>query len=170
MHARRSGGYWFVHFEPGVQLHEAYRGFARRQGITAGVVVSGIGMVKDPELGFYDGEKYHVKRFRGAYELVSTQGNIALLEEEPFTHLHVSIAGKDYAVKAGHLFSAEVHVSHEGAVRAFDGLELHRSRDPVSQLARLRWEESVQRPGPRLAKGGVAKHIGREIASRRRRR
>jgi hypothetical protein len=28
MHARRSGQDWFVHFEEGEQLHEAYRAFA----------------------------------------------------------------------------------------------------------------------------------------------
>lgn len=139
MHARRSGGDWFVQFEPGVQLHEAYRAFAREQGIRAAVVVAGIGMVRDPELGFYDGQQYHKKRLQGAFELVSTQGNLALLDGQPFTHLHVSVAGRDHLSHAGHLFEGAVHIAHEGCVRVLEGVELRRERDPATQLAGLRW-------------------------------
>lgn len=139
MPARRSGSDWFVHFEDGVQLHDAYRGFAREQGIGSAVVVAGIGMVKDPELGFFDGARYHTKRFAGAYELVSTQGNVALLEGEPFTHLHVSIAGQDHAAHAGHLLEGAVHVAHEGCVRVLEGVSLRREKPPGSVLASLRW-------------------------------
>lgn len=139
MHARRSGDAWFLHFDQGVQLHEAYRAFAREQGIGAAVVTAGIGMVKDPELGFYDGERYRTTRLRGAFELVSTQGNIALLEGQPFTHLHVSVAGPDHVARAGHLFEGEVHVSHEGALRVLQGVGLRRERDAATQLAGLRW-------------------------------
>jgi uncharacterized protein len=139
MPARRSGDTWFVAFEPGQQLHEAYRAFCREQGITAGVVVSGIGMVKDPVLGFYDGQAYQKQRFAGAHELVSTQGNVALLEGQPFMHLHVTIAGADHLARAGHLFEGAVHVAHEGALRVLDGMTLERAKDPATQLAGLRW-------------------------------
>lgn len=140
MPAKRSaGGDWFVHVEEGVQLHEAYRAFAREHRIEAAAIVSGIGMLKDPELGFFDGARYHKTQLRGAFELVSTQGNIALLEGQPFTHLHVSVAGPDLVARAGHLFAGEVHISHEGAVRPLDGVPLRRARDPATQLANLRW-------------------------------
>lgn len=139
MPARRSGADWFVQFEAGVQLHEAYRAFAREHGIRAGVITAGIGMVKDPELGFYDGQRYHKKRFPGAYELVSTQGNVAMLDGQPFTHLHVTIAGGDHVARAGHLFEGAVHVAHEGCLRVLEGVELRRERDAATQLAPLRW-------------------------------
>ncbi|HEV8359937.1 MAG TPA: PPC domain-containing DNA-binding protein, partial [Candidatus Thermoplasmatota archaeon] len=79
MPARRSGDDWFVHFEPGQELHDAYRGFAREQGVRSAAIVAGIGMIKDPELGFFDGARYQTAALRGAFELVSTQGNLALL-------------------------------------------------------------------------------------------
>jgi hypothetical protein len=128
-----------VQFEAGLQLHDAYRGFAREHGVRSAVVVAGIGMVKDPELGFFDGERYHKAQLRGAFELVSTQGNLATLEGEPFTHLHVSVAGPDHVARAGHLFAGEVHIAHEGALRALPHLELVRERPAGSQLASLRW-------------------------------
>lgn len=139
MPARSSGSDWFVQFEAGQQLHDAYRAFARERGIRAGVVVAGIGMVEDPELGFFDGQRYHKRRFPGAHELVSTQGNVAMLEGEPFTHLHVSIAGRDHVALAGHLFEGAVHISHEGCLRVLEGVALTRERDPATQLASLRW-------------------------------
>ncbi|MCA1813332.1 MAG: DUF296 domain-containing protein [Halobacteriales archaeon] len=139
MPARRSGDTWFLAFEPGRQLHDAYRAFCKEQGITAGVVTAGIGMVKDPVLGFYHGKGYDQQRFPGAYELVSTQGNVALLDGQPFTHLHVSIGGPDHVARAGHLFEGEVHVAHEGALRVLQGVDLVRRKDEATQLAGLRW-------------------------------
>ena len=141
MPARRSddGATWFVAFEPGVQLHEAYRAFAREQRIGAAIIEAGIGMLRDPELGFFDGQQYQRTRLRGAFELVSTQGNVSLLDGAPFTHLHVTVAGADHVARAGHLFEGEVHVAHEGALRALEGVDLRRARDPGSPLATLRW-------------------------------
>lgn len=139
MNARRDGDTWFLQFGPGVPLHEAYRGFAREHGIRAAVVTAGIGMLKDPELGFFDGTQYHKTRLQGAFELISTQGNIALLDGQPFTHLHVSVAGADHVARAGHLFDGAVHVAHEGAVRVLPSVELRRERDPATQLASLRF-------------------------------
>jgi predicted DNA-binding protein with PD1-like motif len=139
MPARRSGSDWFVAFEPGQQLHEAYRAFAREHRVQAAVIVAGIGMVKDPELGFFDGQQYHKERLRGEFELVSTQGNLALMDGQPFTHLHVSVAGRDHVARAGHLFEGAVHVAHEGCLRVLEGVELRREKPPGSPLASLRW-------------------------------
>ena len=139
MHARRSGDTWFLNFEAGVQLHEAYRAFCREQRLGAAVVTAGIGMLKDPELGFYDCQAYQKTKLRGAFELVSTQGNVALLDGQPFTHLHVSVAGPDHVARAGHLFEGEVHVAHEGALRVLEGVSLRRERDAATQLAGLTW-------------------------------
>jgi hypothetical protein len=137
MHARRSGDTWFLHFQEG-QLHEAYREFARKEGVKAGVITAGIGMLKDPQLGFFDGKEYHKKRFAGEFELVSTQGNLGVLDGEPFTHLHVSIAGRDHLAHAGHLFEGAVHVAHEASLRVLD-VPLRRERETGSPLASLRW-------------------------------
>jgi hypothetical protein len=140
MHARRSGADWFLAFDPGAQLHEAYRAFAREQSIGAAVIVAGIGMMKDPELGYFDGQGYRKQRFPGAFELVSTQGNLALLDGAPFTHLHVTLGGPDHGARSGHLFEGEVHVAHEGCLRVLEGVELRRSRPPSSPLASLQWD------------------------------
>jgi predicted DNA-binding protein with PD1-like motif len=139
MHARRSGSDWFLHVEPGVQLHDAYRAFAREHGVRGAVIAAGIGMLRDPELGYWDGQQYQKRLLRGAFELVSTQGNLGVLDGEPFAHVHVSVAGPDHAAHGGHLFRGEVHVSHEGSVRVLEGVELRRAREPGSPLATLRW-------------------------------
>jgi len=139
MPARRSpdGDVWFVQFPEGEDLHQAYRGFAREQGLASGVVLAGIGMLRDPVLGFYDGQRYHQRALDGMFELVSTQGNIALLDGAPFTHLHVTVAGADHVARGGHLFGGKVCISHEGAVRALPDVPLRRARLPGTELAAL---------------------------------
>lgn len=139
MRASRSGDAWFLALQPGHDLVEAYRGFAREHRVEAAVVLAGIGMLKDPELGFFDGHRYLRTQLRGEHELVALQGNLALLDGEPFAHLHASVAGRDHVARGGHLFSGLVHVTHEGAVRVLEGVRLERARDAATGLALLPW-------------------------------
>ena len=47
---------------------------AQEENIKAGMIVSGIGMLKDPEIGYYTGTGYEQRKLEGVYELVSITG------------------------------------------------------------------------------------------------
>ncbi len=89
--------------------------FAKELNLKGGMI-SGIGAVKDVELGYYELEKkeYIRKTFSGEdYELISLSGNISLRDGETYVHVHTTIGDSHFQVFGGHLFEAVVAVTAE---------------------------------------------------------
>jgi len=80
-----------------------------------------IGAVTDVEMGTYDLKlkDYHKKAFNDNYELLSALGNIALVDGDPFVHLHVTLGDHAFNATGGHLFSATVTATTEGFLDVF---------------------------------------------------
>ena len=57
--------------------------------IDSAVVVCGIGMLRELELGYWNGAEYEKHRIEQPVELVSLQGTIAQMDGERVVHLHV---------------------------------------------------------------------------------
>ncbi len=85
--------------------------------------VSGIGALKDIELGFYDLSKqtYQREQFNQEVELLSLEGNLTFKANKPFFHLHAVLGNADYQCFGGHLFRAKVAVVCEINIRIFNG-------------------------------------------------
>jgi len=111
---------------------------AAERGIEAARVTA-IGAIEDPEIGVYnlDTKSYDRKVFPGIWELLSLNGNLALLDGKPFLHAHVAIAGDDYSVKGGHLFDALVGVIVEMFV---DPYPTPLPRLACEEIGMPRWE------------------------------
>lgn len=78
--------------------------------------ITGIGAVKDVELGFYDlaSQTYRRKMFdTDDYELTSFTGNISLKDGKPYVHAHITMGDRVFDIKGGHLFEAKVAVTSE---------------------------------------------------------
>jgi predicted DNA-binding protein with PD1-like motif len=129
---------YVVRLDKGEELVDSLLKFARQEKITAGTI-SGIGAVTNVTLGYFDREKreYLQKRFEEVYELVSLQGSVATIDDEPALHLHLIISDRDYSPRAGHLLSAEVAVTGEIFVRSY-GEPLWRKKDPEFGLNLLK--------------------------------
>lgn len=74
--------------------------------------VSGIGSIKNIELGFYDHDKLLMdkKSCADIYEIASLSGSISYCENHPFIHLHGSFCDATYQAFGGHIIDA-----HAGA-------------------------------------------------------
>ena len=77
-------------------------------------------MLRDIEIGLYDGREYTKQVIEEPSEVLSLQGSVSLKEGKPFVHLHVSVAGHDFAVRGGHLFTGEVYMTIELVMRIFE--------------------------------------------------
>lgn len=87
-----------------------------------GGYITGIGAIKDVELGYYHLEKqdYIRKTFsKDDYELISLNGNISLKDGAPYVHVHTSIGDDHFQVFGGHLFEAVVAVTAEIYISPF---------------------------------------------------
>jgi predicted DNA-binding protein with PD1-like motif len=100
------------------------------------LVISGIGMLKNTTIGYFNGEDYVTEKFKDPVELVSLQGNISRMEEsnEVTCHLHVAVADHTHHLKGGHLIDGEVTVVNEILLKKLDLVKIRRKKNKQGLL------------------------------------
>lgn len=105
-----------IRFDRGERFPGALADYCSANGVQSGVILGGIGMLRDSKIGRYDGREYSTTVLEDSLEVLSLQGNISLKEGEPFVHLHVTLADHDFTARGGHLFEAAVSMVIELAL------------------------------------------------------
>jgi len=125
-----------LRFHQGEDFLPTLKETLEKLGITSGVVVTGIGMLLDFELGYFDGESYSNRTFAPPHELCTMQGTIAIKEgtDEILPHIHATLAGPDHGVVGGHLHRAKVGVLCELVVLRLNEKTMKRKHDPETDL------------------------------------
>jgi len=83
--------------------------FAKEQNLTNAVILNGIGMLKNAQIGYYEDGKYLTETIESPAELVSTSGNMFYDSEgEADWHIHVALAKRSHELVGGHLIGGEV--------------------------------------------------------------
>ena len=140
MNMIREGDLIAITLEDGEDIVESLTGACERAGITAGMIVSGIGMVRDANIGYWDGKKYNVDHYGNPSELLSMHGSIALDNGRPSLHIHVNLSGKDHIAFGGHLVGAKVNNVNEIAILKFFSSSFRRAHDEKTGLSLLRMD------------------------------
>lgn len=125
----KSGENWVVRLQDGERLPEALRelgGF--------GMVVCGVGMLREVVFGFWDGKGYREEHLTTPVELLSLQGNIGEGPEGVVVHLHVVVGKEGGEAVGGHLLSAVVHNTAEILVVGVPGVRLLRRPEATGLL------------------------------------
>lgn len=114
MKYKQEGSTIFAVIDKGEDLFECLYKIQEEVGFT-GAQVSGIGALKNSEIGFYhcDEKNYDREVVVAEKELLSLSGNFTYNEGKPFFHLHTVLGNEDYTTCGGHLFSAIVAVTCE---------------------------------------------------------
>ncbi len=114
MQYEKNGDTYIIYLEQGENIMAKLTQFCKDNQIINGQI-SGIGAIKEIELGSYDlkNKEYITHKLADIWELTSYQANIQLKDEEPFIHAHINISDHDLTVKGGHLFEAKVAVVGE---------------------------------------------------------
>ena len=137
MQYKQDGDTYIIHIQQNEQVMATLTQFCIDNEIQ-NRQISGIGAIKDIELGAYVLEKqeyivYNVKEIR---ELTSYQANIQLKDVEPFIHAHINISDHEMIVKGGHLFEATVAAVGEFVLRKIN-TDGKRVLDPEIGLATM---------------------------------
>ena len=114
-----------------IRLHEGEEFFPallsalERVDLKYGVILTGVGMLKDFEVGWFDhATKGYVKReFATPHELVAMSGTVAVSEgDDPVVmpHVHVAMAGPELSLVGGHLWKATVTVLNEISIKRME--------------------------------------------------
>ena len=112
--------------------------------VQQGVIMSGIGMLKNFELSYFNPDGYHGQSFATPHELVALHGSIAYASKgnsnELMIHLHAGLAGPDQGLVAGHLQRGTVNVLVELVIMTLEDIRLCRIKNPATDLFELQVE------------------------------
>lgn len=136
MEYKREGNVVAAKLDHGVKFFEALRKILEDIDSESAIIISGIGMLTDFKLGYYDSEtgEYSWEEFDEPMEMVSVKGSIAGRES---IHLHAALAGKDHVLRGGHLESGRVFNVCELTMLVFDKLRLSRKLDASRDMELL---------------------------------
>jgi len=83
--------------------------FAKENNLENAIILNGIGMLKNVQIGYFNNEKYITKTISEPVELVSTNGNMFINPKGmPEWHIHVALAEKSHNMIGGHLLGGMV--------------------------------------------------------------
>ncbi len=123
MEYKRFGNTIVLRMEKGEEIISELKRLCHLEGIKLGSV-SGIGAVNNAVIGiFHTATKtYYSKEYTGDFEIASLTGNLSLMNEEPYLHLHIVIGNAETnEVYAGHLSSATIGATGEIIVTVMEG-------------------------------------------------
>ena len=121
MQFKQDGNTFIIYIEQDESIMETLTQFCRSKDII-NAQISGIGAIKEIDLGAYDlkNKEYVRKFFNNLWELTSFQGNVILKDNEPFIHAHITMSDHHLDVKGGHLFEAKVGAVGEFILRKIE--------------------------------------------------
>lgn len=85
--------------------------------------INALGATNDFTVGVFkvDEKKYYSNEFRGNFEIVSLTGTINTMNDEFYTHIHMSAGNDKGEVFGGHLNRAIVSATCEMVINIIDG-------------------------------------------------
>jgi predicted DNA-binding protein with PD1-like motif len=136
--------------KPGSDLLRSLQKITSEKGITSGVIVSGVGLLKHAKLRNCKSlpEEYPISdvnrtflSFEKPLEILSISGNVALAEGEHLVHAHLtlsSVEGDEITVIGGHLIEGcEIFGFSEFAIMELEGLEMVKRFDEETRTLQL---------------------------------
>ncbi len=129
-----------VILEDGEKVVEGVRDACSRAGTDSALVLSGIGMLRNAEIGFWNGTEYETEVFEEPRELTSMAGSVAGQDGQLTVHLHASLSGRDHRGIGGHIVSAEVNNIVEMSVQPYPSGSLGRRYSEKTRLNMLYFE------------------------------
>src|SRR3972149_3277435 len=112
MQSSADGDVVIAKLEDGDDLLRSLDDLAAKHRIASGMVMWGIGMLRDFEIGYFNGKEYERATYARPRGLPALRGSAAA-RADPGAHVHRGGAGRAPRVVGGHLFRATVAVLNE---------------------------------------------------------
>lgn len=122
MDYRRFGDTIIARIDKGEEIVAQVRVIAEAEQIKL-ASVQALGAIKEFHAGLFNvaEKKYYGNYFEGMFEIVSLTGTINTMNDEFYTHLHISAGDIEGKVFGGHLVDATVSATCEMVIRILDG-------------------------------------------------
>ena len=125
-----------IRMEDGEDFFTSLETVCKNYNVESGIILSGIGMLRNIKIGYWNGTEYVTDEIKNPVELVSMQGNIGTTENDgdPIIHIHIAVAKEDHSVIGGHLVSATINNTGEIFVQKLENIVLLRKREKSGLL------------------------------------
>lgn len=121
----------------GADLYQFFSDFVKEKNIKAGQITA-FGAVSKATVAFYDQHKneYIERHFPKHMEILNVTGNVSILEDQPFVHLHILLSDEEGSAYGGHLVKGTEVFACEFIVKEFSpSQELIRVKDDTTALS-----------------------------------
>lgn len=120
---------YVIRLEKGESIIEELESFCQKENIST-AFLNGLGAILSATLAFYNLEKkeYELKNLSETCEIVSLVGNVALVDNKPFAHLHCVLSNSKFECFGGHLKEGTVGATCEIHLIKLD-VEIERKLD-----------------------------------------
>lgn len=134
MNYKRFENYIVIRMDKDEEINETLKQVCLKENVKL-ASISAIGAIKQFKIGVYDVEtkQYFSKDYLGTYEIVSLLGSVSTMNNEYYSHLHISCSSFDNKVIGGHLNSGIVSATVEMFLNVIDG-KVDRKVDPIVGL------------------------------------
>jgi predicted DNA-binding protein with PD1-like motif len=146
----KTGRIIVARLKPGSDLQESLQYIASEEGVEAGVILSGVGLLGEAQLRnckslpeafpITDANRTYLS-FRRPLEILSISGNVSKVEEKPLVHAHITLSyveGDVITVLGGHLLGGcTVYGFAEIVIMALEGIEMEKRFDEETKTLQL---------------------------------
>lgn len=103
-----------IRLEKGDEVCSSLKDAALEHSIKLGII-SGIGVLDRATVGLFKAseKKYYPNTFTGDFEISSLTGNITVMDEKPYIHVHAALSDKNGNTFGGHLSEGYVSATAE---------------------------------------------------------
>lgn len=120
--ALQDAKYFVLRLDKDEDVNKCLANFMQEQSIGA-CSFSGVGSCSSVELGYYNGhvKEYRKKPFFEEMEIISLNGNGAIIQGSPILHIHGLFGKSDFTTIGGHVFQLQVGATCEIFLTVLDG-------------------------------------------------
>lgn len=128
-----------VRIDPKEKIIASLRKCCKENRLYAGFISSGVGMISNLELGFFDQktDSYRNSTFPDVYDLTVFHGNISVMDEEIVIHAHIVMNDASFQAFGGHLVEGFCEVTLELLIQKLPSTEMGRRKYPGVPASRL---------------------------------
>lgn len=111
---RLSESHYIVRLDKGEDILTVLQKFLESEKIH-NAFLTALGSVENPVLAHYrvDTKKYTEKKLSGIFEVTNLTGNVALFEEKPLIHSHITLSDENMNAVGGHFIQGIVSATLE---------------------------------------------------------
>ena len=140
MQSKENKNIIFIRLFPEESVNKQLTEACKKHNIKTAVVISGIGQLKNAQLGYFKGKgDYSPKTFDRPLEILSLTGNILRQEDEYLPHLHAVLGDENKNTVGGHFIDGEISITGEIVLLKTD-LKINRKLNEETGLKDIYFE------------------------------